>query len=294
MHRFSRLASFVATAALLHGCPEVSSCGEGRVYDGTACVPRSDAGDADATPMDAAPDVGGDAGPCGGACDLDFCEASTGTCLDCRVAMGNADCTTPAAPICSDGSCERCGSDADCDRFTDARECGPGGCVACTPANEVDVCPDFTCDPATGRCTDVAPHDRLNCETCVADSQCPIDHRCVPMFFGAGSRGAYCLKDSSSAGGCEPPYSTLTPARTSLSGVPGGIYCGIREDLTTCEATIAFATRCRAAMGESCPTPGSLCRTVGATTEVCTYPCTDPLQCPDSRTCPAGADRFCQ
>jgi hypothetical protein len=295
MHRFTRLASFATTALLLQACPEVQSCGAGLRYDGTSCVDDDlDAGNRDAeAPEDTGPDSPQDGGPCGGDCPLDFCDTSTNMCLECRVSMGNTDCVTRAESVCDAGSCVACTADSDCDAFVDTPECGADGCVACDASNEGALCDGFTCNQTTGRCTDVLPGDIGNCETCVGDSQCPEDHRCVLMFFDTVPRGGRCLKDSTTPGLCEPPFSTLI-TRASLSGVLGGTYCGVREDLTTCEAVLAFSTRCRASMSETCPMPGSVCRTIGATPEVCTYPCTDGLQCQDTRTCPAGADRFCQ
>src|SRR5690606_26560367 len=129
--------------------------------------------------------------------------------------------------------------------YTDTPVCDDesGECVGCLPASEEEDCGDKSCDPATFTC---GPHDRESrgvCRSCVSDSDCQTNHRCVQMQYPAGTprEGGYCLRMlPMQPDACEQPYSVALSGRTSLSGVSGSSYCGINENEATCDAVRAL------------------------------------------------------
>ncbi|UJR80845.1 hypothetical protein [Sandaracinus amylolyticus] len=285
MSRFSHLAWIVLAATMLGGCPETTSCPEGQRYSETeGCVGNADGGgDGGLNGRDSGPD----AGPCGGECDLEHCDVSSGRCLEC---LGDVECTTSEAPVCTAGECGECTTDEQCTRLG-LHECHEGACVDCTPDTEEAICtPTFVCLP-DGSCSDSDVRGSVGpCGACVADSHCAVGYDCVPMnFAGTPREGAYCLRRMSL--GCSRPYGVPITARTTLSGVTGETYCGINEALTTCEAVLAFAQECASGLASDCTSaPGAICGVVGGIPNTCTYPCTDALQCDSSRLCPDASD----
>jgi hypothetical protein len=116
------------------------------------------------------------------------------------------------------------------------------------------------------------------------------------------NEGGFCLKSIDLGGSCTNPY-RIVITRTSLSGVPAEDYCGINEDLATCQAV-------RALLGDlacdpvnedqDCPQPSGLCRELPGILNRCTYLCSDIVECklppaPGS-TCNAsgsGGNKYC-
>lgn len=240
---------------------------------GGACEPCPQAPDATATCS---------AGSCGFACDdgfrpCDGCDFDV-ACIECA---SNSECNDPAQPFCSEGRCGSCGTDADCSHL-DTAVCDRGECVECGPGN-VGACGNFSCDFAKRECTTTPLQDLDWCDACVADSECPPNHRCVPMNFKSAPRpGGYCLEEANL--GCSGP-ATIQVQRDSLSGVPDEHYCTIREDLTTCEAHTAFNHNCT--QETDCGAPGlgdAYCKGIQGR-DVCTYPCTTREECVGQATC---------
>ncbi len=97
-------------------------------------------------------------------------------------------------------------------------------------------------------------------------------------FHGSDRPTGYCLKRTDA--GCDRPFSVATNARTSRSGVAGGTFCGINEDLATCESVRALLDdrTCPNGTDAECP-EGSLCSTVGVLENRCTYRCAFATDC---------------
>lgn len=140
------------------------------------------------------------------------------------------------------------------------------------------------------------PRSRETCETCVNDSDCKEeDHRCVEMSYGSSrfpdEETGFCLKiavplseGSPPEYDCATPYVTVLHNRSTLAGDDSESYCGIREDLTTCDAVLVYgdALDCSAAGSDICPR-GGFCdwvRTEGEPwSQLCTHACDDASEC---------------
>ncbi len=140
------------------------------------------------------------------------------------------------------------------------------------------------------------------CDPCDTDANCGgANDYCVPMQYMGADHGAYCLTDFTETGSCESPLAISLMGRTSLSGHSGDAYCGINEDLATCDAVRALLdnTACPGGMDSECP-DGGLCRQVGTQMNHCTYQCSGAVECDVSPhpgdTCgpgSTGGDSFC-
>ncbi len=268
-------------------------------------------------------DVGGQGGAMGTGGDPDHpcknCGGSTPHCsteLQCVGCRNDDDCTTDELPYCDvDGEdvCVGCLEDGDCTADptkplcdADTKSCvacsddtscgdkgnrclGTGECVECTPqtddrAADDDDCGTNVCNPETFECeADLTQADKDVCESCIADSECAVDHNCVRMDFAGEERlGGYCLKDSNVEGCSTNPYRSLTGMRVSLSGAAAVRYCSINEELTTCEAVLDLANDETCVMASDCGAEDlddGLCETVTAAAGRCTYACTALAQC---------------
>ena len=88
---------------------------------------------------------------------------------------------------------------------------------------------------------------------------------------------------------CTEPYAVLLN-KQSLSGAAATNYCGIDEDLTTCEAVLALVNnwRCPSDIDGMCgplgdpevAVLGTVCEEVGGLGLRCTYACDGVQQCP--------------
>src|SRR5690606_7015441 len=102
------------------------------------------------------------------------------------------------------------------------------------------------------------------------------------------AHGYYCLAEAMPT--CDDRPYTVPINEASISGAPATNYCGINQDLATCEAVRALQDdwRCSGTDGMCSPdgmqpevaVPGALCRQVGLTSNRCTYACNAAPQCP--------------
>lgn len=216
---------------------------------------------------------------CGAECDDGFyycdedCDGDEGQCVEC---LENEHCTDPDAPFCDAGSCAPCTDSAHCSHNPDRPVChvDSGRCVECT-MEELDACGTYSCHPDDQECTQTPRGSVSSCRSCLSDSECTTDHHCVPMEFeGTPRESAYCLKLDSA--GCESPFEVLV-IEESVSGAEMEIYCGINEELTTCEAVHDYDSYCGDPSGEECGHPDlddALCESIEfEITPRCTYRC---------------------
>jgi hypothetical protein len=228
-----------------------------------------------------------------------YCATNGNVCVACNV---NQDCTDPTRPTCENNICRACRNEADCSGKTSGGTaldaCYSGQCVDCRISTtdtkqDLGCTGSFACNPATRTCTTRAKGAAIVCGSCVADSECAANYRCVMLQFGGADRGGYCLKRQAS--GCEARFRVPLNGRRSLSGAAVDNYCGISEANTTCEAVSKFGTACPTQDDEECASAGAVCRNIGSW--VCSYPCGTSLECQDNPPimCPAsGTDKFCR
>jgi hypothetical protein len=196
----------------------------------------------------------------------------------------DGDCLLEEAARCdtATGTCVGCVEDLNCIGVDGLERCDAdeGVCVECKPVSEALDCGNTSCNPATFECTDTIRGSRIVCESCVSDTDCGVDRACVPMFFDGSPRSTgYCLYPTD-PGPCEQPFAYSTPdARESLSGAAAAQYCGVNEQLTTCEATWDLINNEPCEGDEDCSVLGGLCRDVGNLGQRCTYECTFAAQC---------------
>ncbi len=252
-----------------------------------------DASDADAG------DSAVDAGPCGMECTgmTPMCNATTGMCVACLL---DTDCTDAAAAKCGTGGvCGSCDDSSQCGGISGTLVCAPSGgntgqCVECTEA-ELSACSaGHPCNPNTNACSSFEAGMIGACGSCDTDTNCSVaESGCVELTFGGAARGGYCLARAAAGGLCPARPFTTKISRETLSGAASADYCGIPEDLTTCDAVLAGnGGECTASMTPGdCAAEGALCETIDATPNQCTYPCARPLDCYSSLGCTAG---FCQ
>ena len=200
----------------------------------------------------------------------------------------DADCLRPDAARCDTtiGMCVGCAEDLSCVGIDGLERCDAdeGLCVECKPVSEALDCGNTSCNPATFECTETVRGSRDVCESCVSDSDCGTDLACVPMWFGETPRTTgYCLYPDGSDSCAQPFIYPLPGERESLSGAAASLYCGVNEDLTTCEAVLALVNDQSCEIDADCP-EGGLCRDVGDDTPKCTYECAHGNQCLDQGT----------
>lgn len=207
---------------------------------GSECVPCPDVEHGVATCVERS---------CGADCDDGYyycdeeCDGDQGQCVEC---LESEHCTNSDAPFCVAGSCAPCTESSHCADNEDYPVCDvdTGRCVECT-MDEVDACGEYSCHPDEHECTDTVRNSVGICRTCLSDSECATHHDCVPMEFGGEPReSAYCLRRDSA--GCEHPFQVLS-IKESVSGAEMDIYCGVNEDVTTCEAVHDYDTGCSSA-----------------------------------------------
>jgi hypothetical protein len=198
--------------------------------------------------------------------------------------FNDLDCPFEEASRCdlTSQTCEPCQQDVDCAGIDGLPRCdaGEGLCVECAPVTESMDCGERSCDPATRECSDIVRGSRAECEACVSDSDCVEDFTCVPMRFrNAPRRGGYCLR-SAGPDECTQPFAFPLPdARESLSGAAAGLYCGVNEELTTCQAVQALIDNESCDDDFDCVAPGGICRRVGVVGLRCTYECGFANEC---------------
>jgi hypothetical protein len=255
-----------------------------------------------------------------------FCHPLTRSCTAC---IDSAQCNSVYASRCepTTSTCVPCTVDGDCSQVTGKSACNAGTCVKCTTTNE-SACVregyEYSCNPKTNECTGTKRNSVALCGVCVADSECTTSAgisvaRCVPMVFGADHvpRGSYCLEAESS--GCGRPFgntTVMTITAISASGAPVDRYCGINQELVTCEAIRDMqdsgdSIRCTNSVSlepndslcgcvrdtdkGTCTTrgQGGLCRPIGGVNR-CTIQCGEGSECPTSRSCTSiDSPRYC-
>jgi hypothetical protein len=242
--------------------------------------------------------------------DAPICDPENFECVGC---VTSSDCNDADEARCDTDTneCVGCEGMADCESIADLPACNSGTCVECTPESENTDCDGTSCNPATLTCTDTTLASRQTCETCLADSECIENHRCVAMTYKGvrhpDSNTGFCLKSSVLGGSCTNPY-RIVISRTSLSGAPEDDYCGINEGLSICEAVRALLKDdpCDPANGNAdCPQPSEhddvgLCKELPGMVDTCTYQCSSIVECPSSpvpgSTCGSsgsGDDDYC-
>ena len=231
---------------------------------------------------------GGGSAPCGGNCagDTPLCDETKMECVAC---LDHDNCTDAGSAKCDDGSCVACDDSAQCVGVTDLGVCDAGTCVECNVDDATACGGGETCDLLVSQCVGVAAGSVANCEACSNDEQCENGHRCIPMDFEMSAYGHYCLKEADPS--CNDQPFTVPINKPSLNEAAATNYCGIEQDLATCEAVLALVQnwQCSGTDGMCTPdgilpeeaVPGALCKTVGLTDNRCTYACAGAVQCPD-------------
>jgi hypothetical protein len=210
------------------------------------------------------------------------CDETSRMCVAC---LDHDDCTDADAAQCDAGACVPCTDSAQCTHLTGTGVCDEGSCVECTAAMDAACTGSNTCDLVAKECVNVAPGSVQNCRACTNDEQCASGHRCIAMDFDGSPHGYYCL--ALPAPGCANPF-TAPINKPSINGAASTGYCGVNEDLTTCEAALALFNdwRCTGTDGMCGPfmqaevaVPGALCRQVGLNPNRCTYACAGAADC---------------
>ncbi len=237
---------------------------------------------------------------CGG--ETPHCLETTRECVGC---LDNANCSAADASRCVENSCVACEGDEDCNHLEGLAACDAGVCRECTPAREAELCrtesdQPASCNPQTYKCTNVQLGSLVDCEKCVSDSECGEVRKCVPMKFrGDDLEDGYCQFLTSA--GCQQHFIATLQDRVSLSGEDPANYCGIDENVTTCEAVLQYEAQelCTdtAACGATNLDDSRCERRAGQSALWCTYSCVDDNECPGSANCgceTAGcSNRFC-
>ncbi len=237
-----------------------------------------------------------------------ICDTESSTCVEC---LGDSDCTATDAARCDMDAheCKPCNDGTQCSNVDslpgDANACDDGVCVECTPETETMTCPDGdSCNPVTNACSGIPEGDRETCELCVSDRDCGEEgNRCLPMTYDGqrypNQESGFCLKSIDLGGSCTNPY-RIVITRTSLSGAESDDYCGINEDLATCQAVralLADAPCDPVNEDQDCPQPAGLCRELPGMLNRCTYLCSSVVECVSSpapgSSCGSDSDAYC-
>ncbi len=270
-------------------CVGDDDCTDGVCADDNTCVACLGDGDCDEGVCDT------DANACVECVDDAQCDGETPACdvdnNECVQCVEHAQCAEVGASACGDdNTCQACAASEECGHLDDTPACDidAGECVECTVDDE-SACNGNSCDPATNTCTDTPTDSVDTCGTCRADSECAGDMRCVPLDFdGQRLDDGYCLEVRPDGGTCEGPWGTVIN-RMSLSGEYGD-FCGINEDLTTCQAVLDQQS------GKSCGGNAADCGMTGkddgsCPIDSCTYQCDANDECENdcvgltSKTC---------
>ena len=239
---------------------------------------------------------------CGAECDDGFyycdedCTADPGHCVEC---IDDDHCTSRDAPVCDGGSCMPCTESLDCADHGDFPACDKdtGRCVECTEEN-TEACGDYSCHPEDFECTETPRQSVTICKPCLSDSECIEDHHCVPMAFdGEPRESAYCLKLEST--GCDMPRFQVPRLKESVTTGELDFYCGVNEDVTTCEAVHDYDSHCEDRYGADCGHPDlddAVCERIEFEPGLrCSYYCQhstqedSPEECDEEWTCGMSA-----
>ncbi|MEM9861015.1 MAG: hypothetical protein AAF938_05325 [Myxococcota bacterium] len=281
--------------------------------------------DADVGPTEIGMDVP-DLGPCGDACtgDTPLCDESAARCVQC---LAPTDCASVSGrPMCDDGTCVECTSSDQCTEATASRcadsgleagSCAPcvtstdcagimdgeaalgvcddrsgtGICVQCTEATAEADCDEFSCDPATSRCTETERGTVDRCESCTGDGECQDGLGCIAIEE-LGGTNAYCMPLLPESGVCPNVYRVLLEDVVTLSGASPADYCTFPLATFACSGVLSIDTAC-SDDEPRCP-GGAQCETIPGSGEVCTIACSVESNCPEIapfNTC--GGDGYC-
>jgi hypothetical protein len=207
------------------------------------------------------------------------CNTDSNECVQC---LKNDHCVDPDASACDAATnmCVSCTDDSGGSHLADTTVCdtsgGAGVCVRCTVDDE-SACGGNSCDPAVRNCTGSPIGQTGTCMPCKADSECIADHRCVPMEFqGTQLDDGFCLPKRDPTDGCLDPFKTRI-TRSTLSGLPSAIYCGVDESVTTCAAVLDHRKSCSISAGCGMNLlDDAQCSSVDYK---CTYPCSNDGDC---------------
>ena len=275
VRRIRSLTICVVGLAVTVGAAGGLSCGES--FEGTGGIGSSTSSPAVGSTSSGSTGTGG-ALPCGGGSGaLPFCDENKNLCVAC---LADANCDNASAAHCDGGSCVACTASAECTHLAGTKVCDVGTCVECGLGDESACSGASTCDLVAKTCTGATTGSVQNCNTCTNDVQCVTGHRCIPMDFDGTAHGQFCLKEAMPS--CNKPFSVFIN-RPSISGAAAVNYCGIDEDVVSCEAALSLLNswQCGGTDGMCSPdgvapevaTPGALCRQVGSQTNYCTYEC---------------------
>jgi len=241
-HRLATLTLTLAAAlgltvagALAAGCSDIDDC------EGGVCANPSSSSSSGSGGSGGTGGSGGSAGGTGGADPCGGCGGATPYCDAvnevCEACLEHAHCTEAGAAQCDGGDCVPCTDNGHCASVTGASVCEAGSCVQCAIDDTTACTATQTCSLIDFQCVDIAPGSVLNCQPCSNDEQCDSGHRCIAMDFPLGTaHGHYCLLDSST---CSRPFS-VTITQPSINGAATTDYCGLNEDMATCEAVNAL------------------------------------------------------
>lgn len=203
------------------------------------------------------------------------CTSAPGMCVQC---LGNDDCPADN-PVCQNGTCTGCRTDADCAGKTGFSVCSEGSCVVCTE-DKKDACGGRTCNPETNVCTNTSIGAVGVCGLCVTDDDCETGSACAPMFFqGVKRPTAYCLF-TRDLGPCYQPF-PIQVSRTTVSNEEL-VLCAFDENLATCEAYLQYGDLCDT--DEDCGAQDlndGLCKPFLGD-DRCTYLCNSSWECPNA------------
>lgn len=254
-------------------CASVDACPAGRDPATGVCLGGGFDGGLDAGAMDsgALEDAGGemDAGApdaAGEVVDAGFdANVDAGGCSD------DDQCTADGATVCDEPS---------------------GRCVECTPDTEVTVCGDSaTCDPELLTCTGATPRSVMQCERCVASSECEprgfdgdSPRSCVETRYGptGGSLGFFCLDMADDRGPARCPAGFVAQMGTAREGMEGE-FCLPGASVLTCQAYRDSVDPQVCVMNSDCGVPGledGVCVTFEPGLSGCTTSCTADIDCP--------------
>jgi MYXO-CTERM domain-containing protein len=145
----------------------------------------------------------------------------------------NADCTNPATPVCSNGTCVGCTSDTQCTGNAAGGACQPSGaCGECSATNHTAcVAPTPVCNTASGTCVACTSNAQCSgntpvctssdtCGPCTSNSDCSAP---TPVCSASGAC-VECLTDSQCSGSTPICDATSHTCRgcTSNSDCAGG------------------------------------------------------------------------
>lgn len=147
------------------------------------------------------------------------CDADTGQCAACRMAMQDVDCDS-ATPICSaDGSCQKCSAHAQCSSGVCKLDGASAG--ACAAASEIAYVDNKGVTPMV--CAQTGTHDGSSPATAFCDVQAGVDSN-KPYVLVAGHLGA--------------PYSKLLISSSKVVSIIGPGQ-GVAQPATIYDATNA-------------------------------------------------------